>query len=46
MNLLNDKMNYSVDEMKKYLEGYKFISITSTSGMNVKHNEADLFKFF
>jgi len=29
MNLLDDKMNFTIDEMKKYLEGYEYLTIKS-----------------
>ena len=39
MNLLDVNLNYTVDEIKKYLEAMDFLINICNSGIAIQHNE-------
>jgi len=45
INILDSKVNYTVDEMKKYLEGFEYLTEICTSGTNIPHDPADIKRY-
>ena len=45
LNILDNKLSYSVDEMKKYLEGFEYLTEISTSGNTILHEPSDLKRY-
>lgn len=42
MGLLNDdKLNYTVDELEKYMQAYDYMNYISTIGNPIHHNDAE-----
>ena len=45
INILDSKVNYTVDEMKKYLEGFEYLTEICNSGNNIPHDPADIKRY-
>ena len=45
MNLTEDNLNYSVDELKKYLEGMDFLLNICTSGVSIYYNDYEIKRY-
>ena len=45
MSLLDEQLNFSVDEMKKYIEGLDFLLNVCNSGQGVAFNDADVKRY-
>ena len=45
INILDSKVNYTIDEMKKYLEGFEYITEICTSGNPIIHDPADVKRY-
>ena len=45
MNLLDESLNYSVDEIKKYFEGMDFLMNICNSGISISYNDYEIKKY-
>jgi hypothetical protein len=45
INILDEKLNYSVDEMKKYLEAFEYLIYFCSSGVSIPHEPTDIKRY-
>lgn len=45
LNILDSKLNYSIDEMKKYIEGLEYLVYHCNSGFSIIHDPNDIKRY-
>lgn len=46
LNLYEEnELNYNVDELKKFLEGYEFVTLRSQMGTEIPYNDSELVRY-